>query len=230
MGSRDLKKVEIPESFETIENLVKSGETILFETSAVLNSYIMDEKAMELPKKIDKANNDTYFYESLKNYINEDCEIYFTRSTIEQLTDAAQAGNDYRKKKIRNLKTHDGVGRQLLDLHRARKKRNVTLKRLIDFAEDKDRIINLDKSSCLYRGLTLEYSKLKEKYKLSDANWDFIASGAISSKDKKINLVSNDSGIFSIWHILLRGDNGFNKENLNMYRRIDYTYIQKLDH
>jgi len=215
-----------PQILKSLENLVDGDGVFLLDTCVIVSSYFDNEKRMDILEKTEKAEGDIKFFGILKELIKKNKEIYFTPSVVCELNKRAyDHQKSIGKKKSKGVMCGNMRGDNLLNFYRTTKKRNTELKRVTQMFED--RIIKLsDEETVFYKSINLLFEGLKLRWKLSDADWEFLCYGAVLSNNKETSLISNDNGILSAWHSFMRSPY-CDREKFNFYgRREQNGFIQ----
>jgi hypothetical protein len=92
------------------------------------------------------------------------------------------------------------------EFHRKVNEYNKKLRFFLSCIMENDRVLNL-KDNVFYRDYSSKYNSLKDKFKLSDADFDLLISGmAIVQSGKNTAIISNDYGILNAYFKAIYGE------------------------
>ena len=128
-------------------------------------------------------------------------------------------------KKIKNRKNNS---KKNLELHRKRREESKEIGKLARSFGENCRILELNEDERkLYDKMSRKYSFLKRKRDISEADFDFLISGAVVSRTRDLtSLISNDFGIFYSWMELLRREK-LTPEKLGFFIRKDFNVFKR---
>lgn len=196
----------------------------LFDTSVLLNYFTENKNSRTLAEKIAKIEKHYNFFSLMQNYIGKGSNFYITPLISEEL----QAGHSYSLKK--NIKRMGFCrNRELLKLHRKEREGYKKQRRLVETFRDNNKILELrEGEKIFYQIFYNRYIELKEKYNLSEADFDFLISGMTLARARcSVTLVSNDLGIFhargDIWKEKTRWP-----KKLKFFVRRDFLDFEKI--
>ncbi|MBA7524775.1 hypothetical protein ES705_16917 [subsurface metagenome] len=177
----------------SLEGLALRKCPVLFDTSVLLNYLTKNKNSRTLAEKIAKIEEHYNFVSLMQNYIGKGSNFYITPLISEEL----QAGYNYSIKK--NIKRMGFCrNRGLLKLHRKERESYKEQRKLVETFRDKNKILELrEGEKIFYQIFYNRYIEFKEKYNLSEADFNFLISGMTLAKARcSVTLVSNDLGIF----------------------------------
>ena len=177
----------------SLEDLTLIEYPLLLDTSALLSYYTKNRNPETLTEKFDEAKKDYDFFVLMKNYVQNGSNFYITSLVSNELQNGYSPSFKKKIKKVGYCADHE-----LLKLHRKRREKN-KMKRILEQAfQDNNKILQFEKDEqILYDIIYNRNLGLKEKYKLSESDFDFLVSGGVLAKSGRgVALVSNDGGIF----------------------------------
>jgi len=196
----------------------------LFDTSVLLNYYNRNQNPRTLTEKFAKIEEHYNFFSLMQNYIGKGSNFYITPLISEEL----QAGHNYSLKK--NIKRMGFCrNRELLKLHRKEREGYKKQRRLVETFRDNNKILELrEGEKIFYQIFYNRYIELKEKYNLSEADFDFLISGMTLARARcSVALVSNDSDIFHARKDILGEENLWFRK-VKFFVRKDFLNFRKI--
>lgn len=178
----------------SLENLASAEYPVLFDTSVLLSYYTSNHNPRTLSEKFVEAKERYDFFVLIQNYIKKESNFYITPLVLAELQND-RLGFCYKKEIKKNSFFRNS---ELLKLHRQRRDKFKQQRRLYSTFQDNNKILKLEKEEKnIYDFIYTRNLGLKEKYKLSETNLDFLVSGAVLAEaGKVVALVSNKQGIF----------------------------------
>ena len=167
-------------------NQIASGSfIILFDTSAILNPIDHDRGKLPIEDKIRKYKEKASFFYLLSRLVEKQFPAYITEGILDELLD----GVNYRDPNY-----FGQTSLKVRELHRNHAGCICKRKELTDAFIDNSRVLKLNEDEqTIYSCLRVRYCGMKEEYKLSENDWDFLISGlALSQKRASLALISND--------------------------------------
>ncbi len=215
-----------------IKNKIEKLENISSNYSCVLIDNCAFQECLRYIKKPQDILGKTKYYETQKE------SFYFWKKNIENFenlyttlgvfNEIGNHNSEKYKKKIKKRYFHDkhpGV----LKLRRVIRDKNKEERGLINYLEFLQRIINLNKEEKMYNRFFDSYSYFKEKYGLSNVDFDFLISGGILSKTRGSSaLISNDFNIAKAWRNFLDLEK-ISKTKFDFFNRLDISVFERLD-
>ena len=177
----------------SLDSLALKEYLVLLDTSVLLDYYTKNRDPETLTEKFAKAKEDYDFFVLMKNYVQNGSNFYITSLVSNELQNGYSPSFKKKIKKVGYCADHE-----LLKLHRKRREKN-KMKRILEQAfQDNNKILQFEKDEqILYDIIYNRNLGLKEKYKLSESDFDFLVSGGVLAKSGRgVALVSNDGGIF----------------------------------
>ena len=177
----------------SLDSLALKEYPVLLDTSALIDYYTQNRDLETLTEKFAKAKECYDFFVLMKNYVQNGSNFYITSLVSNEL----QMGYSLPFKK--SIKKIGGCkNREILELHR--KRRDATkARRILDRTfQENDKILKFGgEEQSWYDILYKRNIELKEKYKISESDFDLLISGgALAKTQRTVALVSNDLGIF----------------------------------
>jgi hypothetical protein len=203
----------------------------IFDTSTIVSVLGKDSPDCPLDtieKRKDFLDKSSEFLRKIRGYIASRHNLLTTTFVLEELL----SRKTYHYKK--SIKKEGQCGdRNLLNLRRAIKENERERRRVANAFNDNQRILVLnDGMRRIYDEKSAEYSALREKYGLSETDFDLLIKGmALAMASKPAVLVSNDFKIFHARNEIIK-DNFGNKPYLIRYAgflvRRDYFRFERL--
>ncbi|MDP2672207.1 MAG: hypothetical protein Q8O84_00145 [Nanoarchaeota archaeon] len=188
----------------SLENLALKKYSVLLDTSVFLSYYSKNRNPETLTEKFAEAKEDYDFFVLMQNYVKNGSNFYITPLV------SAALQNGYSPNFKKGIKEIGGCkNRELLKLHRKRRERTRAKGILERTFQENDKILQLNKDEqILYDVVYKKHIGLKEEYKLSESDFDFLISGgALAKVGRIVALVSNDGGIFRARKDILKKEN-----------------------
>ncbi|MEK6817728.1 MAG: hypothetical protein AABX80_02900, partial [Nanoarchaeota archaeon] len=177
----------------SLETLASMEYPVLLDTSVLLGYSNINRNQITLTEKFAKAKESYDFFVLMQDYVKNGSNFCITSLVSEEL----QNGYSFSlKKSIKKVGYCED--RKLLELHRKRRDSSKEQRILDRTFQENNKILQLRKDEQILYDLIYNGNfELKEKYKLSESNFDFLISGMVLAKANGIAaLVSNDKGIF----------------------------------
>lgn len=177
----------------SLDSLALKEYPVLLDTSALLDYYTQARNPETSTEKFAKAKEGYDFFVLMKNYVQNGNNFYITSLVSNELQNGYSPPFKKGIKKIGGCKN-----RETLILHRKRREVAKARRALDRTFQESDKILKFGKDEqSLYDLLYKRNIGLKEKYELSESDFDLLISGGVLAKTgKTIALVSNDLGIF----------------------------------
>ncbi len=199
---------------QTLEEIASKYQIVLMDSSVLIH-YLGGEQYksfFSFEKKGIALEEEHQCRIMLMDYLNKKgLPCFITSSVLEEF----QAGDNYPYKKMikrdssyKNARLIPKAGsdkaRKLLKLRRKIKDAQKGRRKLINTFQENNRVLELNESEHnLYNIFDKTYSGLLSYYGLSKVDFDFLLSGAVTSKIRESSaLISNDFGLVRAWNYI----------------------------
>ncbi|MFH1500863.1 MAG: hypothetical protein ABIE22_02855 [archaeon] len=188
-----------------LADLAMNYKVVLFDASAIIQPFVMKTRGLttnfDHEKKMLEYNGRKNLYTYIGALLHQGRPIYITSKISKELGEELPFNPNRILKKRKKISDKKFI-RRIRAL-----KEDVQIKdEILSLFEEKGRILELSRrEQDSYRGFEINYSHLIKRYGLSDADFDFLISGAsVASKRGKTALVSNDGGISDAWAEIMK--------------------------
>ncbi len=174
-----------------LESISRNYDVVLVDASAIINPFKF-LKGLPRGQKIAFANLEESYLDSLSRLINEDKPFFVTSNILEEIRHVKNPGI-YRKNLRKCASPLKENFLPAVTIERLSSKRN----RLVSTLINKDHVISFEESDHVdYHSLVEEYDHFKEKYDLSEIDYDFLMSVfALVRNPMNVAVLSNDDGM-----------------------------------
>lgn len=212
---------------KSLEELASEDCRILFDTSAIINPLGKGRKYFDFKavrEKADFKEQNNNFLRDVTSYIINKGNFFVTGYVLEEISNYP----NYDYKKIIKKEGHCR-DKELLRLRRMIKKEEQNKRRMVNAFIDNNKLVVLeDEMKKLYERISEKYQGLKEKYKLSDTDFDFLLTGiTFAMASVPVIFVSNDYKIFYARNKILRG-NCLEEHDVRFFTRVDFFKFNPL--
>ncbi|MCH8945682.1 MAG: hypothetical protein IIA85_02055 [Nanoarchaeota archaeon] len=165
----------------------------------------------------EEGKKSTIFF---KKFLEEGKNFYVTPSILKEYD------TYYPYNKI--IKNRKNTSKKCLEMYRKRREESKERRKLIRVLKENYGILEFDgNEKKLYDEMSRKYSFLKRKKNISEADFDFLISGAVVSMKRNLtSLISNDFGIFYSWRELLKKEK-LTPKQLGFFVRKEFNVFKR---
>lgn len=213
-------------NLRTLEELTNEYSFVLLDTSAMSEGLKYAKDFLTCREKREVVEDEHIFRNLLMDHLERKDSCWITSEVCREYSKISSYPY---MRIIRKRGSH--ADREVLYLLRERRYHCKEIRRLIEMFSECGRIFELnklnDEEQERYHFLKTKYARLQERYKLSDADSDFLNFGVVLSEKKgHIALASNDFGIFRAWRNLHL--NLINHNKFDFFVRKEKGFFKKL--
>lgn len=216
-------------NIKKLEEIAESSDERIFllDTCALvspLGAEIRDLNHERIKDKTQVLQKNEYFMKEMRNYLEEGKRFFVTDLVLGELE---CSGNYSYCKTVKN--SNGAVDRRLLFLRKKIKDQEKERKKLTGSLRKNENVLKVSETPerIYYDYLFGRYEGLSRRYLLSDADFDFVLTGAALALAKKnVALISNDYKSMYAWNEIVV-EEGIDEKILNFFTRVGFFDFEK---